>query len=95
MTKPNLASGHQGSRHGRPATPAVAGGGSIGADISGAVPFRQRRTAIATVADGLPAWTRRARGYVTATMIREHGTYARARDWLDRQQARLSTRGAE
>ena len=83
MTKPNLPSGHQGSRH----------DGEAG--ISGAVPLRRRRTAIVTIESGLPAWTRRARGYVTATMVREHGSYPAARDWLDRQQARLSTRGAD
>ena len=48
-----------------------------------------------TLADGLPAWTRRARGYVTQTMVAEHGSYPAARDWLDRQQSRLSTRGAD
>ena len=48
-----------------------------------------------TLADGLPAWTRRARGYVTQTRVAEHGSYPAARDWLDRQQSRLSTRGAD
>lgn len=49
----------------------------------------------ATLASGLPAWTRRASGYVTQTMVRAHGSYPAARDWLDRQQQRLSTRGMD